>query len=150
MIMRRRPVGEGQKPFQKLDLGLTEAGNLRGCLGPRDDRQQTEKQDLIERIVDFAFFADDPAYPRNGSETQRIQRARRILSCPFPSKPPANHRIPTDSAHNDFVTRFFTRLPWAKAASGFSNSTNAIISTNVRRRSWSTAYSSNYPSESLT
>jgi hypothetical protein len=95
MIMGQRILGEGRKPLQKLDLGLPEAGDLRERLGRRDDRQQTEKQNLIEPIGDFTFFADDPAYPRNGAETLWIQRARRILSCPFPSKPPANHRIPT-------------------------------------------------------
>jgi hypothetical protein len=55
--MRGSAVAKWAEPTQKIELLLAESGNFDERLGSRQHREQTQKQDLLERIEHLAGLA---------------------------------------------------------------------------------------------
>jgi len=115
VVVGRRSVAKRPEPAQKVDLLLAEPGDIDERLRSAQHRQQTQQQHLGERIDNLAGLARVgqilEVIEKNNGFAQRRKfsgnRLHRILR-------KTNQRITTDSAHQPFVTNFFTRLPWEK------------------------------------
>src|SRR3954469_20554426 len=118
MIVCWRAVLEGTEAAQKLALLATEQGDVDKGFRPGEHREQTEKEDLVERVGYLALLARVLQVFEIAQKNNRLVecgtiRRRVVHGCPPLSEP----RRPMDSALYRVVTYSFTRLPCARAAS---------------------------------
>src|SRR4051794_34488776 len=119
MIVCWRAVLEGTEAAQKLALLATEQGDVDKGFRPGEHREQTEKEDLVERVGYLALLARILQVFEIAQKNNRLVecgtiRRRVVHGCPPLSEP----RRPMASALYRVVTCSFTRLPWLdKAAS---------------------------------
>jgi hypothetical protein len=80
--MRGSAVAKWAEPTQKIELLLAESGNFDERLGSRQHREQTQKQDLLERIEHLAGLARIRQIPemiqKNNRFAERPEFRRRL------------------------------------------------------------------------
>src|SRR3954466_6219423 len=112
MIVCWRAVLEWTEAAQKLALLATEQGDVDKGFRPGEHREQTEKEDLVERVGYLALLARVLQVFEIAQKNNRLVecgtiRRRVVHGCPPLSEP----RRPMDSALYRVVTYSFTRLP---------------------------------------
>jgi hypothetical protein len=118
VVVARRAVREGQKALQKGELLLPEPSHVREPLGARQDRQQSQQQNLVEPIGHLARLpmvrhVFEIIEKNSGLEIRR-RRRRQNIHRPAPL---TNQRMPTDSALQPFVTNFLHPIALERAPS---------------------------------
>src|SRR4051812_19383195 len=113
MIVCWRAVLEWTEAAQKLALLATEQGDVDKGFRPGEHREQTEKEDLADRVGYLALLARALQVFEIAQKNNRLVecgtiRRRVVHGCPPLSEP----RRPMDSALYRVVTYSFTRLPW--------------------------------------
>ena len=106
-VVARRAVREGQKALQKGELLLPEPSHVGEPLGARQDRHESQQQNLVEPIGHLARLpmvrhVFEIIEKNSGLEIPR-RRRRQNIHRPAPL---TNQRMPTDSALQPFVTNF--------------------------------------------
>src|SRR4051794_20258478 len=117
MIVCWRAVLEGTEAAQKLALLATEQGDVDKGFRPGEHREQTEKEDLVERVGYLALLARVLQVFEIAQKNNRLVKCgtirRRVVHGCLPLSEP---RRPMDSALYRVVTYSFTRLPWIPSA----------------------------------
>jgi hypothetical protein len=116
VIMRGSTVAKWPEPTQKIKLLLVEPGNVDERLGSRQHREQTQKQDLLERIEHLAGLARVRQIP------EMIQKGK----CPEFRRRIRHHNPPPVESedHDRFMTlRVCHALPSPDCPEGYPGAT---------------------------
>ena len=109
-VMRGRAVAEGTEPAEEIRLLLDGTGDTGEGVRAREDREQTHQQDLIERIHHLAALARIGQVFEMAQENNKFVKSQGLRRRVRHDEPPP---IGAKDRHDpEFVTRFFTRLPW--------------------------------------
>jgi len=79
--VRGRAIGKGPEPTQKLKLLLAEPGDVDERLGSSQHREQTQQQDLLERIKHLAGLAWVGQIPEMTQKNDRLTKRPTFRRC---------------------------------------------------------------------